>query len=121
MKFILMFLSVIFVSCHTVPNYIEKEYILSEKIEEVLTFHSNISYVSRMELIIEGSVSNSILFVYRHQPFDDDSRKSEKKVILNGNIKEIIQSDWYEPECLIQFIPENPNTTGKIILKYRVY
>ncbi|GHU96756.1 hypothetical protein FACS189483_00630 [Spirochaetia bacterium] len=41
---------------------------------------------------------------------------------LEGKIMEKIdRTDWYEPECLIQFVPDNESVTGNILIKLRIY
>jgi hypothetical protein len=121
LKTILFFLLTVFMGCRTIPAYIEREYVLPEIIEEVLIFNTNRSYISKMELIIEGYTSGPVQFIYRHQPFDDNNRKSEKEIILAGNFRKTIGTDWYEPECLIKLLPENSNIYGNILIRYRVY
>jgi len=52
------------------------------------------------------------------------SNKKDEKIILKleGNIEEKINNrDWYIPECLIEFIPDNEFVDGKILIKIDMY
>jgi hypothetical protein len=72
-----------------------------------------------MNLEINGFINGNGKLSIIHSPFGENEGIF---IELEGNINKIIRNiDWYTPECLIKFIPENRFVDGKILIKIKMY
>jgi hypothetical protein len=100
----------------------KKEYtIQGNVIEDVLVNVKKHNYVSLIKLNIESSIVGQCIFIYRHPPFNTDLEKYEMEIMLEGEMNKYIQTDWYEPECMIRIIPKDLTIRGKIKVEYIAY
>jgi hypothetical protein len=101
----------------------KKEYtIQGNEIEDFLVNTKKRNYVSMIKLNIESSIDGQCIFIYRHPPFDDDLEKYEVEIMLDkGEMTKHIQTDWYEPECMIRIVPNNLTVRGKVEIEYIIY
>jgi hypothetical protein len=80
---------------------------------------SNEKTVVGMNLEINSFINGNGKLSIIHRPFGENEGVF---IELEGNINKTIKNiDWYTPECLIKFIPENEFVDGKILIKIKMY
>jgi hypothetical protein len=75
-------------------------------------------FVSGMRLEITGFINGEGKLLIIHPPYNEGRAKTFD---LNGKINIITRTDWYEPECIIKFIPNNEFIDGDILIKLLIY
>ena len=83
--------------------------------EDTLKAETSNTIITRMELKITGNKRQGKLF-YSHVPFDQ-----KQFIVLEGNVNNKIETDWYDERCLIIYEPENSLVKGEIIVNFKVY
>jgi len=83
------------------------------------TYHSNKKSVTGMRIEINGSINGKGRLSIIRPPYE------EKMGILFELDREIDEKigiiDWYNPEFLLEYIPENEFIEGKILLKIQIH
>ena len=99
----------------------EKEYTkLNEEINEIIYFNIiRTNNIVGMNIEINGFINGNGKFSIIRPPFDE---KNGIVFDFEGNINENIKNiDWYFPQFLIEFIPENELVEGKILVNIQLY
>jgi hypothetical protein len=90
---------------------------LSKEFNEI--YKSNKKLVVGINIEIIGYINGKGKLLIIHQPYEGN----EGIILeLEGKIYEKIENrDWYNPECLIKFIPDNEFVEGNIIINIEMY
>ncbi|MDR1388823.1 MAG: hypothetical protein LBJ31_02475 [Treponema sp.] len=95
---------------------VSSQYMISgEEFEDLLVCSNDGFSVTRMLLKFEGRIdgSGTIYFI------EPDGYVIEKK--LEGKFKEEMSYEWFAPECLVKFVPEDENAKGILEVKFAAY
>jgi hypothetical protein len=124
-KYLGLLITLSFFGCRSVPTstVVAREYTtIDHEFEEVLVSgRDSDSVISRMIFRIEGTITGDAVIILKHPPFDQNSRTVERKINIGGKINKVIKGEWYEKECLLRYIPNDPSVTGKIIISYQAF
>lgn len=89
---------------------------LSKAFEDTLKAETTSTIITRMELEITGNLKGKGKLYYSHVPF-----VRKQFIVLEGNVNNKIETDWYDERCLIFYEPENSLVKGEIIVNFKVY
>jgi hypothetical protein len=120
MKYFSIFIFILIIGCNPLPKYkFIKEYTkLNYGFTEEYKSDTD-KYVSGMRLNITGVIDGEGTLLIIHPPYENGYTATFK---LKGNLNiNVDRTDWYEPKCLIKFIPNNELVNGAILIKIRIY